>query len=194
MDHTYWYLTRAAGLVAYLLLFASVVLGLVMTGDLVGARISRFRAYDLHRFVTLMALAATAFHALIVLPDAFIGFSLTDVLVPFATSYRPAYMAAGVFALWLMALFVVTFYLRPLVPYAAWRLLHYATFVAFVLAVAHGAGTGTDTKQLWGRDLYAATGFVVFVLFVYRVLMGGSRGVPKTRGAAEAAPGRLTEG
>jgi len=192
VDHSYWYLTRASGLVAYLLLFASVVLGLVMTGDLVGRRVTRFGAYDLHRFTTLIALAVTLFHALIVLPDGFIGFSLADVLVPFATSYRSVYMAAGVLGLWLMALFVLTFYLRPLVPYPVWRLLHYATFVAFVLAVAHGAGTGTDTESVWSRDLYAVTGFVVFDLFVYRVLRGGTRGLPRSREAVPSAP--LTDG
>lgn len=186
MDHTYWYLTRAAGLVAYLLLFLSVVFGLLMTGDLVGRRLTRFSAYDLHRFLTLLALAVTAFHALIVLPDGFIGFSVWDVAVPFVSSYRTSYMAAGVFGLWLMALFVATFYLRPLVPYKAWRLLHYATFAAFTLALVHGAGAGTDTQQVWARDLYAVTGFVAFDLVVYRVLRGGARGVPAVRETAGA--------
>ena len=41
--HTYWYLTRATGFVAYLLLFASVALGLVMTTDLFPRRLERFR-------------------------------------------------------------------------------------------------------------------------------------------------------
>jgi len=177
--HTYWYLTRAAGIVAYLLLFASVALGLIMTTDLFPRRLERFRVFDLHRFIAILALTLSVFHALIVLPDAFIGFTLPELLVPFASPYRATWMALGVFALYLSVIIVASFYLRPLVRYAAWRTLHYLTFVVFVMAVAHGAGAGTDTQSLWARDMYAATGFVVFDLLVIRLFRGTTRGVRK---------------
>jgi predicted ferric reductase len=189
--HTYWYLTRAAGIVAYLLLFASVSLGLVMTTDLFPRRLERFRVFDLHRFVAILALALSVFHALIVLPDAFIGFTLPELMVPFASPYRATWMAAGVFALYVSVVVVASFYLRPLVPYAAWRALHYATFGVFVLAVAHGAGAGTDTQSMWARDMYAATGFVVFDLLVIRLVRGTTRGVRRPR-EADVLPPRPT--
>ena len=186
--HTYWYLTRAAGIVAYLLLFASVALGLVMTTDLFPKRLERFRVFDLHRFIAILALALSVFHALIVLPDAFIGFTLPELLVPFASPYRTTWMALGVFSLYLSIAVIASFYLRPLVPYAAWRLLHYATFAVFAMALAHGAGAGTDTQSLWARDMYAATGFVVFDLLVIRLVRGTTRGVRRQHDTAPARP------
>ena len=51
IDHTYWYLNRASGFVAYLLLFVSVTLGLTMTGGVIERVLRRYRVYDLHRFV-----------------------------------------------------------------------------------------------------------------------------------------------
>lgn len=187
--HTYWYLTRATGFVAYLLLFASVALGLLMTTDLFPRRLERFRVFDLHRFIAILSLALSVFHALIVLPDAFIGFTLPELLVPFASPYRATWMALGTLSLYLSVIVIGSFYLRPLVPYAAWRALHYLTFVVFAMAVAHGAGAGTDTQSMWARDMYAVTGFVVFDLLVIRLVRGTSRGV---RRQPEGTPPRPT--
>jgi predicted ferric reductase len=188
IDHTYWYLTRASGFVAYLLLFASVVLGLTMTGDVVERWLRRYRVYDLHRFLSLLTLCVTVFHALVVLGDEFIGFSVAELLLPFASPYRPEYMALGVFSLYLSGFIVASFYVRRWLTYPAWRLLHYATFVAFTLALVHGIGAGTDTEGAWGQYLYAATGLVAFNLLVYRVFKGSARGIP------HEAEGRVTSG
>jgi predicted ferric reductase len=175
IDHTYWYITRASGFVAYMLLFAAVVFGLTMTGDVVSRWLARFRVYDLHRFLSLLALAAAVFHALIVLPDRYIGFSLLELLIPFASPYRPLYMTLGLLSLYLTAFIAGTFYMRRLVPYRVWRLVHYATFGAFGLALVHGAGAGTDTAAAWPPYLYAATGLIAFNLLVYRALKGSAR-------------------
>ena len=181
IDHTYWYLTRASGFVAYLLLFISVALGLAMTGDLLERWLRRFRVYDLHRFVTLLAMTGAVFHMLIVLPDRYFAFSPVELLLPFASPYRPVYMALGGFSIYLTAMIVASFYLRRFLRYAAWRLLHYTTFGAFVLALVHGIGAGTDSEADWARYLYAATAVVIFNLLVYRGLRGSARGIPERR-------------
>ncbi len=184
-EHTFWYLTRASGIVAYLLLFVAVMLGLSLTGGVLERWLRRYRVYDFHRFLSLITLGVTAFHVLIVLPDGFIGFSVAELLVPFASPYRPLYMALGTFAFYVVALVIVSFYLLPLLRYRVWRLLHFGTFGAFTLALVHGIGAGTDTEAAWAGYLYAATGLIVFNLLVYRVVNGEARGIPR---AAEATP------
>ncbi len=148
LDHTFWYLTRASGFVAYLLLFGSVALGLLLTGGSPGLK--RYDVYDLHRFLAILTLAVTLFHLFIVLPDAYIGFSLSELLIPFASPYHPVYMALGLLSFYLMLLAVASFYSMPLIPYAWWRRLHYSTFAVFVMALAHGLGSGTDTGHAVG--------------------------------------------
>jgi predicted ferric reductase len=181
-DHTFWYLTRAAGFVAYLLLFASVALGLLLTTS-VPKPLRRFEVFDMHRFLALLALGVTTFHMLIVLPDGFIGFSLRELLVPFASPYAQVYMALGTLSLYLMAIVIGTFYLRPLVPYSAWRTIHYTTFAVFGLALVHGLGAGTDTSVSWALALYAVTGGIVLALLTRRVTSGSARGIPVARPA-----------
>ncbi|HLF79052.1 MAG TPA: ferric reductase-like transmembrane domain-containing protein [Dehalococcoidia bacterium] len=188
IDHTWWFLTRATGLVAYLMLFASVTLGLLLTGDLMLRWLQRYRIYDLHRFLALSTLGLTLVHMFIVLPDRYLRFSVFELLVPFASPYRPTYMALGAFAFYVMVVVIGAFYLRPRVSYRAWRLIHYATFAVFTLALIHGAGAGSDAGSDWSRALYAVTGLMVFNLTVHRILKGSARGVPQRPAASAPVP------
>ena len=178
VDHTFWYLTRASGFVAYLLVFSSVALGLLLTGGSAGLK--RYDVYDLHRFVALLTLAATLFHLLIVLPDAYIGFSLSELLIPFASPYRPSYMALGPLSFYLMVLAAASFYSMPRVPYLWWRRLHYSTVVVFFMALAHGLGAGADTDIAWALALYGVTGALILLLAGRRAVVGRCRGLVLT--------------
>jgi predicted ferric reductase len=182
-EHAFWYLTRATGLLSFVLLTASVSLGLLMTTK-ASSRLRRNAAYDVHRFVALLTLMLTIVHVFIVLPDEFIGFSVWQLLVPFASPYEPEFMALGTLALYLMGVVVATFYMRPLVPYAAWRAIHYATFGVFVTALAHGIGAGSDSGTSWAQGLYFAGGGIVAVLLALRVWR--IRAQRETRGALAA--------
>jgi sulfoxide reductase heme-binding subunit YedZ len=172
------------------MLFGSLVLGLTMTGDLAARRLPRFRVYDLHRFLSLLTLGVTLFHALIVLPDGYIGFSLAELFLPLASPYEPLFMALGTLSLYLTAAIIGSFYALRLLTYRVWRLLHYATLAAFTLALLHGVGAGTDTEAAWVRYLYAGSGLIAFNLLVYRALKGSARGGPRAMAARErpAAP------
>jgi predicted ferric reductase len=182
--HAFWYLTRATGLVSFVLLTASVSLGLLMTAK-VSSRLRRNATYDIHRFVALLTLMLTVVHVFIVLPDDFIGFSAWQLLVPFASPYEPTFMALGTLAMYAMGVVVATFYMRPLVPYAAWRAIHYATFSVFVMALAHGIGAGSDSGTPWVQGLYWAGGGIVVVLLALRLWR--IRGARETRGALAAS-------
>ena len=190
IDHTYWYLTRSAGLVAYLMLFVSVTLGLTMTGGVLERWLRRYRVYDLHRYLSLLTLIVIVFHVLIVLPDRYLSFSVAELLLPFASPYRPLYMTLGGLSLYLMAIIIGTFYLRRLFSYARWRFVHYATFGAYVLALVHGIGAGTDTPAGWVQYLYAATALITFNLLVYRALKGSARGLRTASGHQGSASSR----
>src|SRR6266545_1825119 len=77
--------TRAAG-------YTAVALSLLLSSPLRPIRWPRFATTELHRFVTLLTLLFIAIHVLVALLDSFIGFSLSDVLVPFTSNYRRVWM------------------------------------------------------------------------------------------------------
>ena len=159
-----WYAARAAGLVAWTLSGASVVLGLVMATSAFGRRPTRAWKLDLHRYLGTLAVAFTGVHVGAILVDSFVHFSLVDVLVPFASAWHPAAVAGGVVALWLLVAVEVTSLLRHRMNLRTWHRVHLLSFPLFALATVHGLAAGTDAS---GRlAAWAVLGVLAAIAFV----------------------------
>lgn len=169
--HGYWYLARASAWVAFALLWLSLVMGLLITNRLARIWPGGPTALDLHQHVSLLSLAFALFHALILLGDRYIGYTLATVLVPFASrDYRPIGVGLGQLAFYLLAVVGLSFYVRRRIGHRAWRVLHYLSFGVFVLAIGHGLLSGTDRGAPWARAIYWAGGGSVLFLTWVRVL------------------------
>lgn len=167
-----WSLSRAAGLIAYVLLWASVVLGLLQSTGLLKGTTSPIANIDVHNFIALAAIYTGLFHGLILLWDSYISFSLTDILVPFAGSFKPALVGMGSASLYLMVLVTITTYLRGRLRPTTWRRIHLISLAGFVLALAHGLLVGTDAAAPAVAFLYRFTGFSIVALLGHRVYKG----------------------
>jgi hypothetical protein len=190
-DHTFWYLSRAAALTAYLLLTLSVCLGLLVRTRVMDWLLARWRWFDLHQFTALTALAFALLHVFSLLGDHYIGFSLDQLLIPFASPYRPLQVAAGIISLYLLVVVIASFWLRRFIGYRAWRMLHFATFSIFLLALFHGLFAGTDTGQIWTTALYWSSGMVVGALTIWRFTSVKERSATSTHPEPSAPPRRL---
>ncbi len=169
MNHEFWYLSRAAGFTAYVLLFVSVALG-IATGTRFAERFFRRNSvFDMHRFTTLLAAAFTVFHAYMLLGDGYFNFNVWQLSLPFLSPYRSWQTAAGVFSLYVFAIVIVSFYVRKYIGYKAWRALHFVTFAIFASATLHGITAGSDTTEPWAKAIYVACGAGVVLLTFYRV-------------------------
>jgi predicted ferric reductase len=166
----YWYLSRSSAFVAYGLLWASMMFGLLMTSKLAPIWPGGPTTFELHQHTGLLGIGFAIFHGLILLGDHYIGFTITQVLLPFATKgYHPLWVGLGQLGLYLMALVGLSVYLRPKIGQPLWRAIHFLSFLTFGLAFAHGIGSGTDTSTLWAQGFYLTTGLSILVLLVYRV-------------------------
>ncbi len=164
-----WYLSRSAGLVAYLILFLTVVLGISIRTKGLDRLVARWKVTDIHIFLSLLTLGFVAVHAGVLLWDGFVGYSLLDLLVPFATSYRSFWTGIGITMMYLLVVVAVSFPVRRWIGYRAWRTLHYSTFLAYVGALGHGIFTGTDSRTAWAQLLYISTAAIVVGLVLYRI-------------------------
>ena len=121
----FWYLARSTGVVAYVLLWLSMVFGLVISNKMARLWNGGPTAVELHQFVTWLAVAFGLFHALILMGDAYIKSTLIQVLAPFAYSgYEPFWVGLGQVAFYLTILVAASFYVRKRMGYRAWRTLH----------------------------------------------------------------------
>lgn len=170
----YWYAARSGGVIAYLLLWMATFWGVAMSGKMLKGLVPAALVYGLHEFLPLLALGFTAFHALVLLGDAYIGFSVVDILVPFASSYNRIWTGMGVLTFYLSLALVASFYLRSRMGRRAWRTLHYASFLAFAMALIHGVMAGTDAGSPFMSWLYLFTGGTVLFATFYRIFAGKS--------------------
>ena len=169
----YWYMSRAAGLVSYGLVWLSVVLGLSITNRLARAWPGGPTALDLHQFTGLLALTFIGGHILVLLGDRYIGYTIGQLLVPFASSeYRPLWVGLGQLALYITLPVTLTYYVRRFIGHRAWRSLHYGTFAVFILATIHGLLAGTDGGNPLVLAMYAGAAISVAALTVYRIRVG----------------------
>ncbi len=167
----YWYLSRATAFVAMGLLWASMMLGVGITNKLARLWPGAPAAFALHEYLSLLGLGFAAFHALILLGDHFSNFSLVQLLMPFATSgYHPFWVGLGQLAFYAWALLVASFYIRQHIGQRTWRLLHFASFLAYLGAIVHGLASGTDSSLGWVQGFYWLTSGSFLFLFIYRVI------------------------
>jgi sulfoxide reductase heme-binding subunit YedZ len=180
-----WYVIRASGIVAYVLLALSVMAGLLISSRSLPAGQGRADAFEIHSFLALLVLGFATVHGLALLLDTYIGFSPSQLLVPFTSSYRPVAVGAGMIGLYLTGIVYVSVWAKRFIGYKAWRALHYASFIAFVLGSLHGIFSGTDTGTVWMTALYAGSIAAVLALLARRILSAG-RGKRRVTGAALA--------
>jgi hypothetical protein len=191
VNHTWWYLARSSGLVAWALLAMAVMWGLFMATRLFGRTPSPKWFTDLHRFLGGAAVVFTGIHVGTLVADSYVDFGLRDVLVPMASSWRPAPVAWGVISLWLLAAIEISSLLMRRLPRRLWRVVHMSSFVLFFTATFHALTAGTDARAPIFVMLCNATIAVVLLVTLVRLAAAHSpaarstRAAPSTRGLAE---------
>lgn len=166
-----WYATRAAGLVTLVLLTASLVLGILNAGRFASRRWPRFVVQGLHRNLSLLALGCLALHVGTTVIDTYVSIGLQSAFIPFLSGYKRWWLGLGAIAADLMLVLVITSLLRQRIKPRLWRAIHWAGYLCWPVAIAHGLGTGTDHGTTWVLGLtFGCIGAVVCSV-TYRLVM-----------------------
>lgn len=167
----YWYLSRGAAFVALGLLWVSMMLGLLITNKISRTWPGAPAAFAIHEHVSLLGMAFAIFHALILLGDRYINYQLAQILMPFGSvNYHPIWVGLGQIALYVWAVISASFYVRQRIGPKAWKVIHYASFFTFMIAVMHGLASGSDTSLPWAHTIYWTFGCTFLFLTIYRLI------------------------
>jgi methionine sulfoxide reductase heme-binding subunit len=164
-----WYLSRATGAVALVLLTLTLTLGVVDVERFTSPRFPRFVVDGWHRGVSLLTCALLALHIATTLLDSYAPIRLVDVVIPFTGSYRPLWLGLGALALDLLVALIVTSLLRARIGVRTWRVVHWAAYACWPVALLHGLGTGSDVRAGWLTWTSLACGAVVVLAIVVRL-------------------------
>ena len=189
-DQILWFATRGAGVVTLLLTTAVVCLGLLTAARWQRPAWPRFVTAGLHRDLALLSIAFLAIHIVTAIADPFASLGVVAALIPFASSYRPLWVGLGVISVDLGIAIVVTSLFRARVGPRVWRLVHWASYAAWPLALLHGLGAGSDAFALWFLAIQAACVAAVGVSLAVRVSTGGAIRPRLPAAVAAAAPDR----
>ena len=174
-----WYATRAAGLVALVLLTASMMLGILNAGRFGTQRWPRFLVQGLHRNLSLLALTFLAVHVGTTVIDTYTSIGLQAAFVPFTSSYKRFWIGLGAVACDLLLTLVITSLVRQRIGHRLWRVVHWAGYLCWPVAIAHGLGAGTDRGTSWVLILTASCVAAVLGSVIYRAV----RAIPERRPA-----------
>jgi len=162
-----WLASRAAGVVALLLLTFEVVLGLVLSHPTNKStwRLSK-RLFPWHEHAWVFTLAFVAVHGATMAADRFAGVGWLGALVPGFSEYRTVPIAIGTIGLYALVITGLTARLTKLLPAGWWLKLHRLSLLVLALSWAHGLLAGTDTTSL--LPAYALSFAAVSIAAAYR--------------------------
>ncbi len=169
-SQAYWYLARAGGVVAYILLWLATCWGIMMSSKVIKGVVSIPVAFALHEYLPILGVIFAALHALVLLGDTYIGFTPWQLLIPFTSSYKPFWTGLGVLAFYLFVALIASFYVRKRIGQKTWRTLHYTSYLGFLIALAHGLMAGSDSNTTVMQSIYLVTGGVAIFMVLFRML------------------------
>ena len=180
-----WYLDRASGIVALVLMSLTVVLGVVVQrqGRLPG--LPRFGAVLVHRSVALLSALFLLVHVASAVIDTYVPIGGWAAFLPFASGWRPGAITLGTLASDLVVLIVVTSLIRGRIPVRLWRPIHWTAYAMWPLAFLHGLTAGTDL----------GSGLALLVTLLCAAAVGGAVAVAwfgRTTHPQDRAPEALT--
>lgn len=165
----YWYLSRASAFVTLTILWTSMAMGLGITNKMTRTWPGAPTAFSIHQFTSLLGLAFAAYHAMVLMGDHFVDFSLPRLMTPFSIEYQTFWIGLGQVCFYVWILAVVSFYFRQQLGQKTWRLIHYINFAVYTMGFLHGLKSGTDSNDIWAVWYFGISGLSIMFLLGYRI-------------------------
>lgn len=167
-EQTWWFVARSGGIIAWALVTAACLWGLVVSTRIARGRATPAWLLDLHRHLGGLSVIFTAIHVVALIADSFVTFTLADVLVPYSSDWKPAAVAAGVVSMHILIAVEVTSLLQRKMPRRWWRRVHGLSLPLFLLATLHTLAAGTDAVHPALRIAVAGSLLTFTFLVAYR--------------------------
>src|ERR1700716_1798654 len=174
----FWYATRGLGIATLILLTATVVLGIGTARRWTAESTPGFVLANLHRNLSLLALLLILGHVVTTVLDPYAHITVRDALVPIGAAYRPIWLGLGVVASEILVAIAASSLLRRLVGAEVWRVIHWAAYASWPLAVVHGLGIGSDSQAPWMIGLVVSCVAAVILALAARLWDGSPSTVP----------------
>ena len=132
------------------MLFSAVmVLGVATRTGATTRRWPRFAVAELHRTLSLFAIALLGLHVATAVLDPYVSISWIATLLPFTSHYETLAIGAGTLAVDLAGAVLITSLLRSRLGLRTWRAVHYLAYLAWPVAFVHAIRAASYDQHLW---------------------------------------------
>jgi DMSO/TMAO reductase YedYZ heme-binding membrane subunit len=175
-----WYITRATGLVALVLFTVVVCLGTFVSNRVGGKTVGRFELNELHRSVSMVAMAFLVLHIVTTIVDSYVPTGWLSAVVPLTSPYKRLDVAIGAVAFDLILAVWASSLMKSRISNGSWRFVHWFSWLAFVAAIVHSFLIGTDARSGIGLAVVAACAVAVLVTALWRYVKRPTRASGRT--------------
>jgi sulfoxide reductase heme-binding subunit YedZ len=175
-----WYITRATGLVALVLFTIVVCLGTFVSNRVGGTTVGRFELNELHRSVSMVAMAFLVLHIVTTIIDSYVPTGWLSAVVPMTSAYKRLDVAVGAVAFDLILAVWASSLMKARIANSSWRFVHWFSWLAFVAAIVHSFLIGTDARSGIGLAVVATCAFAVVLTALWRYVKRPTRASGRT--------------
>jgi sulfoxide reductase heme-binding subunit YedZ len=167
-----WFVSRALGAMALLLLSLVIVLGILHNTSVVKNAelgLPRFVLVALHRNLSLISVVFIALHVVTVIVTDYVHLRVVDVFVPGIALFNPVAAAFGTVATDLVIAIVVTSMLRSRLSRGLWFWVHWTSYLCWPVSVVHAVLNASFRGTTWWTLAVPLLSMIAIVVaLVYR--------------------------
>jgi predicted ferric reductase len=146
-EQVWWYVSRASGIVATVVLVASLVLGVLLATRAMRAVDRPAWLLAMHRWFSALAVVGTVVHVLALVADNYVHFGVKEILLPMGSSWKAFPVTLGVIAMYLLIAVQATSLLMRRLPKRLWRAVHVTSYGLVWFSAVHAGLAGTDASN-----------------------------------------------
>jgi len=145
-----------------------------------GSAVGRFELNELHRSVSMVAMAFLVLHIVTTVVDSYVPTGWLSTIIPMTSNYKRWDVAVGAVAFDLMLAVWASSLMKARIANSSWRFIHWFSWLAFVAAIVHSFLIGTDARSGIGLAVVTACAFAVVVTAIWRYVKRPTRSLGRT--------------
>lgn len=160
-----WYIVRASGLTAAVLLILLIISGIGLITGFTFRFFAPIRAWAVHKAIGLSLVFAVISHIFFLLLDQYQKYSLKMILLP---SLNLPWVALGIIAAYSLAIIIISSLTIIHTNKKLWKWLHFLGYIVIALIFFHALNMGTDLKSGILRYIWIGSGIIILIAAIFR--------------------------
>lgn len=181
-----WYVSRASGILASILLIMLLVTGIGAFTGYSFKYLEPLKAWANHRVLGIAFTISILVHIVSIYFDSYVNFGLSQLLIPFVSTYKSIVLGGVAIGSLGVALGIISLYLVIAIMFTsltkiidknkrAWKTTHYLSYILIVATLFHSIMIGTDFKSVLLRSIWIGSNLLILgILISIRLKRRGS--------------------